>query len=76
MHDLRHTHASLAAGRGGSLVMIGALLGHVNPSTTQRYAHLSNDPLRDLNSRVGAEIERALGGADERPPAEIKRFGK
>jgi integrase len=73
LHDLRHSYASLAAGRGGSLVMIGALLGHANPSTTQRYAHLSADPLRSLNEHVGAEIERALGGAEERKVIEVNK---
>ena len=28
LHDLRHSYASLAAGRGVSLQVIGALLGH------------------------------------------------
>jgi integrase len=41
LHDLRHSFASLAAGQGVSLQMIGKLLGHKVPATTQRYAHLA-----------------------------------
>ena len=39
-HDLRHTCASNLARNGFSLLQIGALLGHTNTQTTQRYAHL------------------------------------
>ena len=39
VHDLRHTFASLLASGGMSLPMIGKLLGHSSPKTTQRYAH-------------------------------------
>jgi integrase len=46
MHDLRHTFASLLASGGASLHMIGKLLGHAQSRTTQRYAHLTENPLR------------------------------
>ena len=46
IHDLRHTHASYGAGAGFGLPIIGKLLGHSQPATTARYAHLDNDPLR------------------------------
>jgi integrase len=36
LHDLRHSYASLAAGRGVPLQMIGKLLGHKVVATTQR----------------------------------------
>ena len=39
---------------GFSLPVIGALLGHTQPSTTQRYAHLADDPLRVATERAGA----------------------
>ena len=38
IHDLRHSFASVAAGTGMSLPMIGKLLGHSQPVTTARYA--------------------------------------
>ena len=46
LHDLRHTYASVLASSGLSLPIIGALLGHSQAATTQRYAHLMDDPLR------------------------------
>ena len=46
VHDLRHTFASLLVSGGMSLPMIGRLLGHTQVQTTQRYAHLFDDPLR------------------------------
>jgi integrase len=46
LHDLRHTFASILASSGRSLPIIGALLGHTQPATTARYAHLADDPLR------------------------------
>lgn len=47
MHDNRHTHASYLVSSGMSLAVVGRLLGHTNPMTTQRYAHLADDPLRE-----------------------------
>jgi integrase len=54
IHDLRHSYASALAGAGFSLPIIGALLGHTQPSTTSRYAHLQDDPLRVATERAGA----------------------
>lgn len=52
LHDLRHTYASTLASAGLSLPIIGALLGHTQPATTQRYAHLFDDPLRAATQRA------------------------
>ena len=60
IHDLRHSYASLLASGGASLPMIGALLGHRNPATTARYAHLAANPLRLLNSEAGLRAAQAL----------------
>jgi len=54
VHDLRHNHASALVSAGFSLPVIGALLGHSQPQTTARYAHLLDDPLREASERVGA----------------------
>lgn len=64
IHDLRHSFASVAAASGGSLPMIGKLLGHTQPQTTARYAHLAEDPVQDLNQRVGSTIAAAMRGKD------------
>ena len=46
IHDLRHSYASILASHGVSLPIIGSLLGHTQASTTMRYSHLADDPLR------------------------------
>jgi integrase len=56
IHDLRHTYASVLASSGLSLPVIGALLGHTQPATTARYAHLADDPLREATNRVDTLI--------------------
>jgi integrase len=53
IHDLRHSYASVAAGAGLSLPMIGKLLGHTQAATTQRYAHLAADPVRAASELIG-----------------------
>jgi len=60
VHDLRHSFASVAAGAGSSLPIIGALLGHTQPQTTARYAHLAADPLKAAAEAVGARIAAAM----------------
>lgn len=54
LNDLRHSFASILVSGGDSLPLIGAMLGHTQVSTTQRYAHLADDPLRAAAERVGA----------------------
>jgi integrase len=61
IHDLRHSYASALASAGHSLPLIGALLGHTQPQTTARYAHLFDDPLRRATEQVGKIIENAAG---------------
>ena len=56
MHDLRHTFASVAAMGGMSLPMIGALLGHSQPQTTARYAHLAANPMMEASEQIGKQI--------------------
>ena len=56
LHDLRHTFASIAVSSGMSLPVIGALLGHSQPRTTARYAHLAADPLRKATEEIGQKI--------------------
>ncbi len=65
LHDLRHSFASMAASGGLSLQMIGALLGHTQASTTERYAHLAADPLRAANEAIGLRIAAVMKGDAE-----------
>jgi integrase len=58
-YDLRHTFASVGAGGGLSLPIIGRLLGHTQARTTQRYAHLADDPLREATDKIGDAITGA-----------------
>jgi integrase len=60
LHDLRHSFASVAASGGQSLVIIGKLLGHSQPATTARYAHLADDPVRAASDAVGRHIAAAM----------------
>ncbi len=53
LHDLRHTFASHLVSGGVSLPIVGRLLGHTQPQTTQRYAHLADDPLREAVNGFG-----------------------
>jgi integrase len=60
IYDLRHSYASVGAGGGLSLLVIGKLLGHTQPRTTTRYAHLSDDPLKEAANKIG----NAIAGKD------------
>jgi integrase len=62
IHDLRHSYASQLASAGVGLHVIGALLGHTQPQTTHRYAHLFDDPLRQATERVGAILSGKPSG--------------
>ncbi|MEO0831599.1 MAG: site-specific integrase, partial [Pseudomonadota bacterium] len=62
LHDLRHTFASHAILSGESLFMTGKLLGHRNPRSTERYAHLDGSTLREASEKIAAEIETMMGG--------------
>jgi integrase len=66
--------SSILASAGLSLPIIGALLGHTNPSTTARYAHLFDDPLRAAAERVGAVVTTASSGG--KPAADVVRLGR
>ena len=59
IYDLRHTFASVGAGGGLSLPIVGRLLGHTQARTTQRYAHLADDPLREAAAKITATITGA-----------------
>lgn len=68
VHDLRHTFASVGAGRNLGLPLIGALLGHTQAQTTLRYAHLQTDPMRQAADLIASEIAAAM---EKQPPAKV-----
>jgi integrase len=68
LHDLRHSFASVGVAGGDSLFIVGSILGHKRASTTERYAHLSDDPRRAATERIGARIAAAMDG---KPDAEV-----
>jgi integrase len=64
LHDLRHTYASVGAGAYIGLPVIGKLLGHTQAATTQRYAHLADDPVRRAADAIGETIALAMARGD------------
>jgi integrase len=61
LHDLRHAFASVAASSGMGLPIIGKMLGHSQPATTARYAHLASDPVKAAAAAVAGKIAAAMG---------------
>jgi integrase len=59
IHDLRHSFASILASSGVSLPIIGQMLGHTQASTTNRYAHLFDEPLRAAAEEVGRAVAKS-----------------
>lgn len=69
IHDLRHSFASFAVADKQSLFMVGKLLGHASTRTTERYAHLADDPLQDAVAAIGDRlIPTATEGGGEVVP--------
>jgi integrase len=60
LHDLRHSFASFAAADGSSLFLIGKVLGHTQARTTEKYAHLSDDPVRAVANKAASRIAAAM----------------
>ncbi len=56
VHDLRHTLASWMAAGGTSLLLIGKGLGHSQPATTARYAHVATDPVKAVMAAATAAM--------------------
>ena len=58
IHDLRHTFASFLVNAGHSLYEVQKLLGHGDPRTTMRYAHLGQASLVAAAQTVSACLAR------------------
>jgi integrase len=61
MHDLRRTLGSYMAMGNQSLHIIGKALGHQSHTSTQIYARLANDPVRQAMEKAQADMMVAAG---------------
>lgn len=64
IHDLRHSFASFLVNSGHSLYEVQKMLGHADPRTTMRYAHLGQASLLQAAETVGNIFTRK--GQDEK----------
>lgn len=55
-HDVRHSAASEMINAGIDLYTVGAVLGHKDSRSTQRYAHLATDTLAAAVGKIGQKI--------------------
>ena len=56
VHDLRHTYASLAIQNGAQLYHVQQALGHLEPRSTRRYAHLRLEDAISVSRVVASQI--------------------
>ena len=77
MHDLRRTLGSYMAMTNQSLHIIGRALGHRSATSTQVYARLANDPVRQGMEKAQREMLTAAGMLDSTVvPIKTKRSKK
>ena len=60
VHDLRHTYASYAVSKGYSLPVVSKMLGHADIKTTQRYAHLMDDPVNQAIDKTSDMLDKLV----------------
>jgi len=58
LHDLRHSYASFALRMGETLLTIGRLLGHQDPSTTLKYTHFDDTLERSAVEKIGKVLSQ------------------
>ncbi len=72
LHDLRRTFGSWQAANGSSELLIGKSLGHRNTRSTQVYARLTLDPVRESVERATSAMTEVVK-ADRRRREEAKK---
>lgn len=60
INDLRHTFASSSVTLGQGLPIIGKMLGHSQPQTTARYAHLAATPALEVADKISENLSTFL----------------
>jgi integrase len=73
IHDLRHSYAATGAGANLGLPILGRLLGHSQPATTQRYVHLAADPMNRAADLIGGQIAAAMANQEENVVAFVQK---
>lgn len=68
-HDLRHSAASAMINAGVDLYTVGAVLGHRDPRSTQRYAHLNAGTLAAAVGTIGQKRPHKQGAAGKKKAA-------
>jgi integrase len=54
-HDWRHSTGSELVNAGIDLYTVGKVLGHRDPRSTQRYAHLNTETMTAAVSKIGGK---------------------
>ena len=75
IHDLRHTFASFLVNAGHSLYEVQKLLGHSDPRTTMRYAHLGQTALLTATETVSGFLSRPERKDRNRPHIVLPPYG-
>lgn len=60
IHDLRHQYASFLVNAGRTLFEVQQILGHSDPSVTQRYSHLSTKSLSEAANSASIAIQKGM----------------
>lgn len=69
LHDLRHTTASEMINAGVDLYTVGAVLGHKDARSTQRYAHLRPATLAAAVGMIGQKTPHKASAPDKKKAA-------
>lgn len=72
LNTMRHSHASFLVSEGVPLSVVGRALGHTQPATTARYAHVADHVQRDAMGWLGRRMA-ALAAA---PSGEVVGLAK